>query len=170
MTMNYQDYEVASVNYSPFGEHKVYRLVFFKCLARETKEESKFTGEKFIVRSIITNNWKMSDQEVFKFYNMRSAMELNFTSLLNDFNWKRMPFSYLSQNTAFLIIEAMVSIAFRFVTNKFSKQLTFVDKKARLKSFVLHFITVTTWWVIENGENILEIDSERKYERLLDAG
>jgi len=168
--INYQEYQVASINYCPFGDDKVYRLVFSKCIDYELKHKNKYTGEKFKTQSIITNNEKMSDQEVFKFYNKRGATELNFTDLLNDFNRKRMPFSFLNENTAFLIIEAMTSILYRFVVDKFSKIVPFVDKHGRLKSFLTTFIIMNAKWLVENGEFILEIDSERKYERLLDVG
>lgn len=170
LIMNYKEYQVASVDYAPFGEEKIYRLVFFKCIEYEINEENKYTGEKFVVRSIITNNWKMSDQEVFKFYNNRGAMELNFTNLLNDFNWKRMPFSYMNQNTAFLILEAITSIMYNFVIEKFGKLVSFVDKSGRLKNFIFSFISVTANWVLENDEWILEVDSQKKYEKILDAG
>ena len=163
-------YQSASVEYCPFGGNKVYRLVFYKCLDRETKNENRFTGEKYVVFSIITNNWKMSDQDVLHFYSMRGKSEHNFKHLLNDFNWKRMPFSFLNENTAFLIIQAMFNVLYDFIVRKFSKVLPFVNPKGELKDFLASFITVVAWHVFENGEWTIEVDSMLKYERLLDAG
>ena len=65
--------------------------------------------------SIVTNDEDQSNEDIYKFYNQRGAFEQNNTSLKNEFNWKHLPFSFLHQNTAFMIISAMSKILFEYL-------------------------------------------------------
>ena len=81
-------YEIASINYKPFGKQKEYRYV----ITREAKSNGQtdiFTQDSFIYRAIMTNNTTMSDIEVVKFYNQRAESERLFDEMNNDFLWKK---------------------------------------------------------------------------------
>ncbi|MBA7520755.1 hypothetical protein ES705_12852 [subsurface metagenome] len=89
----------------------------------------------------------MTDKEVFFFYNQRGAIERNFDDLKNNFNWGRLPFSFLNENTVFLIISVIAYIIYQYIINTFSTKVKFVKKTFRLKNFIFHFITVGSEWI-----------------------
>jgi hypothetical protein len=58
----------------------------FEFYIRAVAETHKITGEKFVHRSIVTNNRTMKDLDVVWFYNLRGAIEKNFDQLNIDWN------------------------------------------------------------------------------------
>ncbi len=103
----------------------------------------KLYGAELKCFSIITNNISMTEEEVIRFYNKRGAIEKNFDMLKNDFNWKRLPFSKLSENTVFMIVSAIGSIIFQYLIKSYARKVKFVKRKFRLKNFIYHFIVVS---------------------------
>lgn len=144
--INSVPYELTSVNYTPFDGKKSYRIVVSRRLDVQKADKNNFTDDNSIYRTIITNNYSMSDREVVEFYNQRGAIEKNFDMLLNDFNWKRMPFSFLAQNTVFWLIGALASILYRHTIITFSKKIDFIKSNFRLKTFIFKFISVAAYW------------------------
>ena len=135
-------YEVGEMEYKPFqnkytGEPTTYRAI----VKRVTNSE----GITFYY-SILTSNWNMPKVKALHFYNQRGAMERNFDDLKNNFNWKRLPFSYLNENLVFLIIGAIANIVYSHIIKTFSKKVDFVKKTFRLKNFIFSFITVSSYW------------------------
>lgn len=142
------------VNLRTKKKQKAYRIVVTRI---------KINGE-YIYRAIMTTNTSMSKEKVVDFYNKRGAIERNFDDLKNNFNWSRLPFSVLNENTTFLIISAIVSIIYQYIVNLFSKKLDFVKHTFRLKNFIYHFITVSSMW----NKGKLKIFSQKSYEVLLE--
>jgi len=155
MMIGARKYDVTSINSSELErpEHS-YRIVVTRY---------KIDG-KFMYRGIITNNSDMLDPDVIYFYNRRGAIERNFDDLKNNFNWGRLPFSFLNENTVFMIISAMGSIIYQYLIMKFSKKLSFVDKKHRLKNFIYHFIMCSA--VLVDGR--LQVFTDRNYRPLME--
>ncbi|MCA1758407.1 MAG: IS1380 family transposase, partial [Bacteroidales bacterium] len=61
--INYKIYEVASMPFTQFCEEENYRLV----IMREKNNDNQidlFTGDTFIYRSILTNDWQSTEKEV----------------------------------------------------------------------------------------------------------
>lgn len=61
--INHQSYEVASIAFMQFFEERNYRLV----IMREKNKDGQtniFTGDDFVYRSILTNDWESSEEEV----------------------------------------------------------------------------------------------------------
>ena len=113
--IGHKNYQIASITYPPFGEEKTYRYV----ISREKTAHNQadlFTGDSFKYRAIMTNQTTMSDLEVIEFYNARGESERVFDQMNNDFHWKKMPFSFLEQNTVFLILMAICRNLFQFLT------------------------------------------------------
>jgi len=131
---------------------KSYRIVVRK--AEDREGTVKYAG-------IITNNWKMTEEEIIRFYNARGAIERNFDDLKNNFNWKRIPFSFLHENTVFLIVSAIAAIVYQYIIRTFSKRVDFVKSTFRLKNFIFHFITVGSSWE-DSGELVLHTDKSYK--------
>ena len=130
--IGFKNYQIASITYSPFGWDKTYRYV----ISRENKAHNQgdlFTGDDFKYRAIMTNQTTMSDLEVIDFYNARGESERVFDQMNNDFHWKKMPFSFLEQNTVFLIIMNICRNLFHFLTSYISKRVDFIQPNFRLK-------------------------------------
>jgi hypothetical protein len=154
-----RQWEITSMDYL-YGKTQC-RLV----ITRDTKEKdykNPHTGDCYIYRAIITNNYTMSNRDVVKFYNKRGSMETNFSQLLEDWNWSRLPFSFMNQNIVFMIVGAIGNILYRHIIKKFSKVLPFVKSSYRLKNFIFYFITVALEWIIEEKEKVPIIYSKTR--------
>ncbi|MES2591293.1 MAG: IS1380 family transposase [Bacteroidota bacterium] len=165
--LGYQKCQVTSVDHR--YNNQMYRVVITKT-PKDNDYKNKYTDDSFIYRGIITNNVSMSDQEVIHFYNQRGSIETNFTQLLNDWSWKRLPFSFMNQNIVFMIVGAIGNLLYQHLIRKFSKKVSFVKPSHRLKNFIFHFITVALEWVIEDNERIPILYSpDRDYSVLLET-
>ena len=149
-------FEVTSVMYQGSKMKNKYRYVVYR---RKAEEGKKVNEDGFHYQAIITSDYEMDSDKVIRFYNQRGAIERNFDDLKNNFNWSRLPFSFLNENTVFLIISAISSILYRFCLKQFSSSMKFVKRNWRLKNFRFHFINIAAWWV----EKCLYVDTDKDY-------
>jgi len=105
--INYKNYEVASISFIQFYQERKYRLVIMR-EKQGNNQVDAFTQDTFKYRSILTNDWESTEKEVIEYYNQRGTSEKIFDVMNNDFGWKHLPFSFLNQNGAFMIIMAMI--------------------------------------------------------------
>jgi hypothetical protein len=105
-----------------------------------------FLGGDFTYRAIMTNNYEMIGLEVVEFYNDRGDSERLFDEMNNDFLWKKMPFSFLHENTVFLVMMAIYRNHYHFLTDFISKKLDFIKPTFRLKKFIS-----VSWLSPQNG-------------------
>ena len=163
--INYKKYEVASIAFVQFYEERNYRLV----IMREKTDDNQidaFTQDIFKYRSILTNDWESTEKEVIEYYNKRGTSEKIFDVMNNDFGWKHLPFSFLNQNGAFMIIMAMIKNFYNYVLKKVSDVFTDIKPTTRLKRFVFRFISVAGKWRYQGREWVLKLFSNRPYELL----
>ena len=161
--IGFVEFDVAGFQFKPFGGDKEYRIMVSR-LPNETGENHSKTGEPFVYRCVITNNIRMSDAEVLKFYNDRGAIEKNYDMMGNDFLWKNLPFSYMNENQTFMLITGIGAILYRFLIDIFAARVDFVNETDRMKAFRLNFISLAGEWIEENGEMVLLIhDMSRHY-------
>jgi hypothetical protein len=125
--INFKKVQVASIEYKPFSEDKVYRYVISR-EANQTGQIDAFQQDNFIYRAIITNDFVISGLDVILFYNQRGASEKIFDELNNDFLWKNLPFSFLNENTVFMMIMAMCRNFYLAIVENFSKKLYLLIK------------------------------------------
>jgi hypothetical protein len=111
--INYKDYQVASIPFTQFYEERNYRLVIMREKSSDTQLDL-FTKDAYIYRSILTNDYQSTEKEIIEFYNARGASEKIFDEMNNDFGWKHLPFSFLNENNAFMIITAMIKNFYNF--------------------------------------------------------
>lgn len=128
-----------------------------------TRFVNRSTGA-YEYRAIVTNNLTLSNKDVIYFYNKRGAIERNFDDLKNNFNWHHLPFSFLNENTVFMIISAITSIIYQYLILKFSKKVDFVKRKHRLKNFIFHFIVCSA--ILKGGQ--LQMFTDRDYSPLIE--
>ncbi len=86
----------------------------------------------------------------------------------NDFGWSKLSFSFMNQNTVFLIAMAIGRSIYQWLLNGVSKVFKSLSPKSRLKKFVFKFVTVATTWIKKGrGKKELIIYDKRPYERLV---
>lgn len=137
---------------------KQYRLVVTK-EAREDGQINLFTGEACNYQGILTNDFDLTDDEVVYFYNARGAQEREFDELKNDFGWRKMPFSKMEQNSAFLILMAMCKNLYNHMIVKFSEKAEYLSSHFRIKKFIFRFICMPAKWIRSGRVNKLNVYS-----------
>ncbi len=160
--INFIQYEVASIEYRPFNKKKAYRLVIMRC-DKGNKQMDLFTNDTLEYRSILTNDWVSTEKQVIEYYNQRGCEEKVIDVLNNDFGWSKMPFSFMEENTVFLLVMIICKNIYSYLISKISKTCTWVNKNFRMKKFIFRFITVPTKWIKRGGQQIMKIYSQKQY-------
>lgn len=160
------DVEVCSVQYTPFKGDTTYRYVVSRELNKTGQTDIEYQ-DNFIYRAILTNDMESTDQEVIEYYNQRGAAEKIFDEMNNDFGWKKLPFSFLEQNTVFMLVMAMCRNFYLHLLSTYSKKLPFVKKTFRLKKFIFRFVVVPFKWIRHSRQNILKLYTHKEYHLLI---
>lgn len=164
--INYKLYQVASIKFTNFFADQNYRLV----IMREKSGNNQLnllTGDNFIYRSILTNDWESNEKQVIEYYNQRGKSEKLFDVMNNDFCWKHLPCSFIDENTSFLIITALIKNFYNYMVAKISEVFSEIKPTTRLKRFIFRFISVSGKWIYTARQWILKLYSDKPYERLL---
>lgn len=158
--------EVCSVNYTPFKADKTYRYVVSRQLNKTGQTDLEFQ-DSFIYRAILTNDKASSEQEIIQYYNQRGAAEKVFDEMNNDFGWSKLPFSFLEENTVFMIVMAMCRNFFLHLLAVFSQKVPFIKNTYRLKKFIFRFVVVPFKWIRKSRQNILKLYTRKEYHLLI---
>ena len=119
-------------------------------------------GTEYIYRCIVTNDWDSSERDIISYYNQRGASERNFDCQNNDFGWAHMPFSFLKENTVFLIATAILKNFYLHLLGVISGRVKGLDKTARLKRFLRMFVIVPAKWTRSGRRNVLSLYTKRR--------
>ena len=160
--LNYKKYEVASLKFKQFHEEHKYRLVIMREKGTSAQVDL-FTKDTMKYRTILTDDWDSTEQEVIEYYNQRGKSEKLFDVMNNDFGWKHLPFSFLNQNCTFMIITAMIKNFYSYFINIVSEKFTELKPTSRLKRFVFKFINVAGQWIYEARQYKLRLFSNKPY-------
>ena len=133
----------------------------------ESNQVDAFTQDTFAYRAILSNDWESTEKEVVEYYNNRGTSEKTFDVMNNDFGWKHLPFSFLNENNAFMIITAMIKNFYNYFVAIVSEKFEDIKPTTRLKRFVFRFITVAGRWVYQGRQWVLKLYSKRPYEQLI---
>ena len=158
--------EVCSVDYTPFKGDKTYRYVVSRQQNKTGQTDLEFQ-DRFIYRAILTNDRASSDQEVIAYYNQRGAAEKIFDEMNNDFGWRKLPFSFLEENTVFMLVMAMCRNFYLHLLTVFSEKVSFVETTYRLKKFIFRFVIVPFKWIRQSRQNILKLYTKKEYPLLI---
>lgn len=161
-------YQVCSIEYQPFSSGKEeggtkYRLVVSREKTNE-KQLDLLTGDTMKYRSILTNDTESTDKEVIEYYNQRGTEEKVIDVLNNDFGWGKMPFSFMEENTVFLMVMMMCKNVYTWLIGQYAKVFTGLKENSRIKKFIFRFITVPAKWTKHQGQMTLKIFSDKPYE------
>ena len=148
--------EVQIVPFEKYQNRQSFRLIV-KRKPRNDGQMNIITQDAYEYRAILTNNMEWSASMVAQFYNHRGNMEKQFDILKNDFGWKYMPFSKLSQNTVFLYITAICRNLYHQIILHFSSKTKHLKPNYRLKKFIFRFIILPAAWKRRGRQNYLRV-------------
>jgi hypothetical protein len=163
--IGYKEYRVASLPFTAFFEDRNYRLVIMREDGGDQPADL-FTGDNGKYRSILTNDWESTEQEVIEYYNARGASEKIFDIQNNDFGWGHLPCSDMNDNTVYLVITAMIKNFYSYILQKVSKVFTDILPTSRLKRFIFRFINVPGQWIYRGRRWLLNLYTDRPYEKV----
>lgn len=163
--IGYEKCDVASVSMDDFIEGNSYRLVVQRTPLRDKdgKVQTDMFGIVYTYRCILTNDWISTEKDIIMFYNARGESEKNFDIQNNDFGWAHLPFSFLAENMAFMLVTAMLKNFYLYLLRNISGKVKALKKTSRLKAFILHFISVPAKWVRTGRQNVLNLYTRRAY-------
>jgi hypothetical protein len=164
--INFKNYEVASISFTHFYKEENYRLVIMR-ENNDNPEMDLFTGDNMVYRSILTNDWNSTEKEIIEYYNQRGSSEKLFDIMNNDFGWNHLPFSFMNENTAYLIIMAMLKNFYNYFVEKVALVFKDIMPNTRLKRFIFRFISVAGKWVYSGRQWVLKLFTSKPYELLL---
>ncbi len=147
-------YEVCSTEHK-FGEH-IHRIVAYRW-PNKTGQKSLSTNDANDYLFIITNDRKNDEEHIIKVYNYRGNSERLFDIQNNDFNWKQMPFSFLEQNTVYLILMAICHVFYKWLINVYSKSCSFLEPNYRLKKFIFYLVNIAVKVVYTGRRQVVKL-------------
>lgn len=162
-----QQMQVAAMPWQPFGESTTYRLIVSR-LPRSDRQTGVFGGQAYTWRAILTDDWQTAPEQIVAFYNQRGAAERVFDQMNNDFGWSRLPCSLLAQNTAFMIITALIANFYHWLMGRYAQEFKGLKATDRLKKFIFRFVTVPAKWIRSGRQSILKLYTDKDYSCLLE--
>lgn len=159
------DCEAASFKSGSFMEDNGFRLVVQRTRVSDedpSAEPEGLFGTEYVYRCILTNDWNNSEKDIIAYYNRRGASERNFDCQNNDFGWSRLPFSYLKENTVFLLVTAMLKNFYLHVLETIAPAVEGLDATSRLKRFIRRFISVPAKWIRSGRREVLNIYTRQR--------
>ena len=85
----------------------------------------------------------------------------------NDFGWGNLSFSFLQENTVYMILMAMCRNFYLIILEKISRKISFVKSNLRLKKFIFRFVVVSYKWIKRGGQKTLKLYIGKPYHLLL---
>lgn len=162
-----QKMDVAELTgYRPFDGDTAYRLVVSRT-GRSDSQADIFSGNAYIYRAILTNDTESSPEDIVAFYNKRGDSERLFDVMNNDFGWARLPCSFLSENTAYMIMSAIIANFYSYLIGEYSKTIPWLEPTYRLKKFIFRFIAVAAKWIRTGRRDVLKLYTDKEYSPLL---
>jgi len=149
--------EVASIEYQPFGQDRVYRAAMERT-PREDKQIDTTSGTAYDYYGILTNDSVKSAQEIIEFYNGRGDAENSNRYMLNDFNLHHLPFSDMGTNTVFMYLMAMCATLFEWIKSVLiTNKVKAINSGMRVKAICFHYITTAATYISHARKKVLKI-------------
>jgi len=76
--------------------------------------------------------------------------------------WSHLPFSYLKENTVFLLVTAMLKNFYVYILDILKDKIEGLDKKSRVKRFIRYFMTVPAKWIKSGRSQVLNLYTKKK--------
>jgi len=163
--LNNRKVEVCAVEEKLFGDGVIRRIVAYREKVKGQLSLQDMNG--YCYHGVITND-TADPLTCIEFYNQRGCEgEHHFKELDYDFGWNKLPFDSLAMNTIYLYSTAVAYILFNIFKHRFANKTTLVRPSMRIKSFILHFITLPAKWIKTGRQYILKLFTQKDYSLLL---
>lgn len=163
--MGKNHYQATSIKHE-FGQN-TYRVVCYRW-PNKNGQVNISTNDAYSYLFIITNNRVWSEKQVIKFYNDRGNSERLFDIQNNDFNWKKMPHSYMPANTVYLIIMAACHTIYQWLVRLLSQHLPVIRPGHRLKKFIFRIISIAAKVTRSGRQQVVRLFTNLPIKHLLD--
>ena len=80
----------------------------------------------------------------------------------NGFGWNRLPKSFMSENTVFLLLTAFIHNFYKTIISKLDTQAFALQATSRIKPFVFSFISVPAKLIMTARQYVLNIYTENR--------
>ena len=153
------DFELNSILVEKW-KGKAYRLVI--------QRQKRLDGDldlwegQYTYRCILTNDYTSSARDVVEFYNLRGGKERIFDDMNNGFGWNRLPKSFMAENTAFLLLTALIRNFYKGIMAKTDVKDFGLKATSRMKAFVFKFISVPAKWVKTARQHVLNVYTDNR--------
>lgn len=148
---------------------KPYRLVIQR--QRRTDNLQEIWEGEYTYRCILTNDFKSDVRDIVEFYNLRDGKERIFDDMNNGFGWKRLPKSFMAENTVYLLMTALIRNFYKMIIKRINVKDFGLSHTSRIKAFVFKYISVAAKWVKTAGTYRLNIYTENfAYARVFKVG
>lgn len=134
---------------------KPYRLVIQR--QRRTDNLQEIWEGEYTYRCILTNDFESDVRDIVEFYNLRGGKERIFDDMNNGFGWKLLPKSFLSENTVYLLMTALIRNFYKMIIKRINVKDFGLSHTSRIKAFVFKYISVAAKWVKTAGTYRLNI-------------
>ena len=148
---------------------KPYRLVIQR--QKRTDNIQEIWEGEYIYRCILTNDFESDVREIVEFYNLRGGKERIFDDMNNGFGWKRLPKSFMSENTVYLLMTALIRNFYRTIIKRINVKDFGLSHTSRIKTFIFKYISVPAKWIKTSRAYRLNIYTDNPaYARVFKVG
>lgn len=144
-----------------FGQYE-HRIVAYRVEKQNCKQANLFTGDAKKYLFLITNDLDIAEESAIKFYNARGDSERVFDIQNNDFNWNKLPYSFLNENVVYLIIMAIAHLMYKNVVNHFHEYVEGLEKTSRIKRFIFRLICMPAKIIRSGRQTIVRLATDNK--------
>ena len=97
---------------------------------------------EYTYRCILTNDYDSSTRDIVEFYNKRGGKERIFDDMNNGFGWNRLPKSFMSENTVFLLLTALIHNFYKTIISKLDTKAFGLKETSRIKALSPSYLQV----------------------------
>ena len=123
---------------------------------------------ELLLKALLQLGMVSKEQPVtFDYDNQRGSSERTFDMQNNDFGWKHLSFSFMKENTVFMILTALIRNFYVWLVGKVAAYKDFgLEATSRVKKFVFRFVQVPFRWVFRSRQWHLQLFTSRPYDKL----
>ncbi len=155
--INEIEYELNSIVVEKW-KGKTYRIVIQR--QRRTDDIWELWEGEYTYRCILTNDYDSDVREIVEFYNLRGGKERIFDDMNNGSGWKRLPKSFMAENTVYLLMTALIRNFYKTIIRKLNVKDFGLSISSRIKTFVFKYISVAAKWMRTSRTYVLNIYTE----------
>lgn len=133
--------------------------MLFKDKKRTDNIQEIWEGE-YTYRCILTNDFDSDVRDIVGFNNLRGGKKIIFDGMSNGFGWKRLPKSFMPENTVYLLMTALVRNFYKTIIKRMNVKEFRLFITSRIKTFVFKFISVPAKWIKTSREYRLNVYTE----------